>query len=219
MRSARFAKKNKDALSDDLQLLVGAARTGWLADNSALLVSDAVRGKSKASPSAEKRKENARRANAPAGSPGRAPPRSPRRGGGRPASLRLPTSPGGTTRSPGGCGSPGKIVIGGVIVGDRPGMGDRQSSRARARTVAEQFRAQLGELMAHVGGDASQNSKGGHNDSGHNSGGSWYVRCVKTNASKEAWCFDADACAHQLRCAGMLEAVRISDCHLTTRAQ
>ena len=69
----------------------------------------------------------------------------------------------------------------------------RASDRSNRMTVGGQFSSQLDELMATIG------ATGAH-----------YVRCIKPNAASRPAVFDVPYSARQLRCAGVLEAVRIS---------
>ncbi|KAL1496526.1 hypothetical protein AB1Y20_016479 [Prymnesium parvum] len=73
-----------------------------------------------------------------------------------------------------------------------PAAGLRKKSADRM-TVGAQFMSQLGSLMRTI------NATGVH-----------YVRCIKPNTANKPRLFDGAHSAHQLRCAGVLEAVRIS---------
>ena len=66
-------------------------------------------------------------------------------------------------------------------------------SGAERKTLASQFVSQLGELMRSIAATATH-----------------YVRCVKPSAAGGALVFEAQYVAAQLRCAGVLEAVRIA---------
>jgi len=70
--------------------------------------------------------------------------------------------------------------------------GSRKKSSDRM-TVGAQFMSQLASLMRTI------NATGVH-----------YVRCIKPNTANKPKIFDSVHSAHQLRCAGVLEAVRIS---------
>ena len=74
--------------------------------------------------------------------------------------------------------------------GARPGPG---ASAYKFQSVGSQFKKQLGELMAAL-----------HTMEPH------YVRCIKPNARNRPADFEAGGVLHQLRCGGVLEAVRIS---------
>ena len=69
----------------------------------------------------------------------------------------------------------------------------RGSSMLTAATVATKFKRQLSSLMEAVGQTSVQ-----------------YVRCVKPNSSKSRSIFQLPMVTEQLRCAGVLEAIRIS---------
>ena len=69
----------------------------------------------------------------------------------------------------------------------------RRGSALTAATVATKFKRQLASLMEAVGQTQVQ-----------------YVRCVKPNSSKSQHGFDLPMVTEQLRCAGVLEAIRIS---------
>ncbi|RHY79601.1 hypothetical protein DYB28_000456, partial [Aphanomyces astaci] len=60
-------------------------------------------------------------------------------------------------------------------------------------TIANSFRRQLGELMDQIAKTTTQ-----------------YVRCIKPNANKSATEFDRQMVVDQLRCAGVIAAIRIS---------
>ena len=76
--------------------------------------------------------------------------------------------------------------------GDRGSIG-RRNSFMKADTVTTKFRAQLNELMAVISMTDVQ-----------------YVRCIKPNSKKSRGIFDRQMIVEQLRCAGMIEAIRIS---------
>ena len=76
--------------------------------------------------------------------------------------------------------------------GERGSIG-RRNSFMKADTVTTKFRAQLNELMAVIGMTDVQ-----------------YVRCIKPNSKKSKGVFDRQMIVEQLRCAGMIEAIRIS---------
>tara|TARA_B110001452_G_scaffold225923_1_gene200099 strand:- start:312 stop:2963 length:2652 start_codon:yes stop_codon:yes gene_type:complete len=67
------------------------------------------------------------------------------------------------------------------------------SKKSASATVGAQFMTQLASLMRTI------NSTGVH-----------YVRCIKPNTSNVAKKFETVHVAHQLRCAGVLEAIRVS---------
>ena len=69
----------------------------------------------------------------------------------------------------------------------------RKGKSSDRMTVGAQFMSQLASLMRTI------NATGVH-----------YVRCIKPNTANKPRLFDAAHSAHQLRCAGVLEAVRIS---------
>ncbi|RHY28254.1 hypothetical protein DYB32_006105, partial [Aphanomyces invadans] len=60
-------------------------------------------------------------------------------------------------------------------------------------TIANSFKKQLGELMEQIAKTTTQ-----------------YVRCIKPNANKSATEFDRQMVVDQLRCAGVIAAIRIS---------
>ncbi|KAH9149706.1 hypothetical protein AeRB84_007294, partial [Aphanomyces euteiches] len=60
-------------------------------------------------------------------------------------------------------------------------------------TIANSFKKQLGELMEQIAKTTTQ-----------------YVRCIKPNANKSASEFDRQMVVDQLRCAGVIAAIRIS---------
>ncbi|KAF0708398.1 hypothetical protein As57867_006349, partial [Aphanomyces stellatus] len=60
-------------------------------------------------------------------------------------------------------------------------------------TIANSFKKQLGELMEQIAKTTTQ-----------------YVRCIKPNANKSAHEFDRQMVVDQLRCAGVIAAIRIS---------
>ncbi|RQM28181.1 hypothetical protein B5M09_002631 [Aphanomyces astaci] len=60
-------------------------------------------------------------------------------------------------------------------------------------TIANSFKKQLGELMDQIAKTTTQ-----------------YVRCIKPNANKSATEFDRQMVVDQLRCAGVIAAIRIS---------
>ena len=101
------------------------------------------------------------------------------------------------------------------LVSAAPALPMRRGSRLRQSSVGEQFRWQLAELINTV--DAStvfqETTLSANNapcvDGGGAVGGVAYVRCIKSNAERLPWTLDVESCAHQLRCAGMMEAVRI----------
>ena len=76
------------------------------------------------------------------------------------------------------------------VLGHASGAGG--AARLKHPSVGEKFRNQLSELMGVV-----------------DTAGGWYVRCVRSNDGKTPWSLDQDLCADQLRCAGMMETVRI----------
>ncbi len=59
-------------------------------------------------------------------------------------------------------------------------------------TISSQFRAQLNDLIGLL--NASQ---------------PFYIRCIKPNNNKKANDLDSSEVLRQLRCAGLLEAIRI----------
>ena len=74
-----------------------------------------------------------------------------------------------------------------------PAKAGRKGKSADRQTVGSQFMAQLATLMGTI------NKTDVH-----------YVRCIKPNTANKAALFQMAHCALQLRCAGVLEAVRIS---------
>ncbi|RHY26374.1 hypothetical protein DYB32_007678 [Aphanomyces invadans] len=60
-------------------------------------------------------------------------------------------------------------------------------------TVVSKFKAQLADLMADIGATQVH-----------------YIRCIKPNATKSSATFDMPQVVDQLRCAGVVEAIRIS---------
>ena len=81
---------------------------------------------------------------------------------------------------------------GGAAGGGRKGKGKGGKSADRM-TVAAQFMSQLASLMRTI-----------------NETDVRYVRCIKPNVASKPAVFETAHCALQLRCAGVLEAVRIS---------
>lgn len=79
------------------------------------------------------------------------------------------------------------------VPGASPVKKTRGGKSADKMTVGSQFMLQLASLMRTI------NSTGVH-----------YVRCIKPNTLNQPAIFDMVHSAHQLRCAGVLEAVRIS---------
>ncbi|KAF0696725.1 Aste57867_12527 [Aphanomyces stellatus] len=75
---------------------------------------------------------------------------------------------------------------------DKNKPGRRQGFLVGA-TIANSFRKQLGELMEQIAKTTTQ-----------------YVRCIKPNANKSANEFDRQMVVDQLRCAGVIAAIRIS---------
>ncbi|OQR92114.1 myosin-like protein [Achlya hypogyna] len=78
----------------------------------------------------------------------------------------------------------------------KPGVvGGRRNSTASfmGETVVSKFRAQLSGLMTAIGDTQTH-----------------YIRCIKPNALKSATAFDLPGVVEQLRCAGVVEAIRIS---------
>ncbi|DAZ98019.1 TPA: hypothetical protein N0F65_004509 [Lagenidium giganteum] len=80
---------------------------------------------------------------------------------------------------------------------DRKSGGNRNGRRQQGflvgNTIAGAFRKQLSELMETINKTASQ-----------------YVRCIKPNSNKSASEFDRQMIVEQLRCAGVIAAIRIS---------
>ncbi|RLN56465.1 hypothetical protein BBJ28_00022450, partial [Nothophytophthora sp. Chile5] len=75
----------------------------------------------------------------------------------------------------------------------KPGKEGRQKGFLVGNTIAGAFRKQLSELMETINKTSSQ-----------------YVRCIKPNANKSAVEFDRCMIVEQLRCAGVIAAIRIS---------
>lgn len=71
--------------------------------------------------------------------------------------------------------------------------GAGKSNSQRCQTLGGEFRRQLDELMSNI------NTTHPH-----------YIRCIKPNSRNVAKEFDSHLVAHQLRCGGVLEAVRVS---------
>jgi len=69
----------------------------------------------------------------------------------------------------------------------------RRSSFMHAETVITKFRGQLNNLLASISSTDVQ-----------------YIRCIKPNKEKSSTVFDRRMVVEQLRCAGMIEAIRIS---------
>ncbi|RHY24845.1 hypothetical protein DYB32_008656, partial [Aphanomyces invadans] len=76
---------------------------------------------------------------------------------------------------------------------DKPNKPGRRQGFLVGATIANSFRKQLGELMEQVAKTTTQ-----------------YVRCIKPNANKSAREFDRQMVVDQLRCAGVIAAIRIS---------
>ncbi len=77
--------------------------------------------------------------------------------------------------------------------GGGKGKAARRGSSLAQATVTTQFKRQLAAFMEQVGMTAVQ-----------------YVRCVKPNTKKSQHIFELSMVVEQLRCAGVLEAIRIS---------
>ncbi|OQR89598.1 myosin-like protein [Achlya hypogyna] len=75
----------------------------------------------------------------------------------------------------------------------KPKSAPRRQGFLVGNTIAGSFRKQLGELMEQIAKTATQ-----------------YVRCIKPNANKSATEFDRRMVVDQLRCAGVIAAIRIS---------
>jgi myosin-5 len=71
--------------------------------------------------------------------------------------------------------------------------GARRKSALGAKSVGTQFKESLTELMSEIGATNVQ-----------------YVRCIKPNPNKSASEYDVSMVVAQLRCAGVIEAIRIS---------
>ncbi|EQC32929.1 hypothetical protein SDRG_09459 [Saprolegnia diclina VS20] len=74
-----------------------------------------------------------------------------------------------------------------------PKSAPRRQGFLVGNTIAGSFRKQLGELMDQIAKTSTQ-----------------YVRCIKPNANKSATKFDRHMVVDQLRCAGVIAAIRIS---------
>jgi myosin-5 len=72
-------------------------------------------------------------------------------------------------------------------------QGTKKKGSLMQQTVATKFKAQLGQLMETIGATDVQ-----------------YVRCIKPNAVKSKDAFTMAMVVEQLRCAGVIEAIRIS---------
>lgn len=103
------------------------------------------------------------------------------------------------TIAAGGSGVPSATNVGTESTGTEEsktgvnGRGRRKGGRAAAATVATKFKRQLGQLMDTISKTRTH-----------------YVRCIKPNTAKSAEDFDHALVVGQLRCAGVIEAVRIS---------
>ncbi|ETW08865.1 hypothetical protein, variant [Aphanomyces invadans] len=76
----------------------------------------------------------------------------------------------------------------------RPSLKRRPSTRSLAlQTVGHQFKTNLSELMGTIQATKVQ-----------------YIRCIKPNAEKSSATFDHSMVISQLRCAGVIEAIRIA---------
>ncbi|CAM9539103.1 unnamed protein product, partial [Phaeothamnion confervicola] len=80
-----------------------------------------------------------------------------------------------------------------TAAGHAPGHHRRATSTLAGSTLAAQFRTSLTVLMDSIECTRVQ-----------------YVRCIKPNAAKSPQCFENAKVAEQLRCAGVIEAIRIS---------
>jgi myosin-5 len=105
--------------------------------------------------------------------------------------FRGPSSAGGSRRSDNTGVSPSKEGL--TPPCQRQGQGQRASSSILRQTVGSQFSQQLRELRERI--DATTPH---------------YVRCLKPNDDLVPNKFEAHVIADQLRCAGVLEAVRVS---------
>lgn len=80
------------------------------------------------------------------------------------------------------------------------GRSSNQTGNFAQATVSNTFRQQLGGLMQVLGRTNAS-----------------YLRCIKPNATKSAASFDSVIVVHQLKCAGMLESIRIRKAGYETR--
>ena len=108
-----------------------------------------------------------------------------------------PASPGASASASGGGG--GGLVTSGSGLGGSSGGGRRRSAVA-PQTVGTQFKGQLQLLLTRI------RSTRPH-----------YVRCLKPNDQNVASAFDCPRIIEQLRCGGVLEAVRVSRAGYPTR--
>lgn len=90
-------------------------------------------------------------------------------------------------------GETNRMSMGGARRHSSHGGVQRRQSFMKADTVTTKFRAQLTRLMETIGMTDVQ-----------------YIRCIKPNANKSDLIFDRSMVVEQLRCAGMIEAIRIS---------
>ncbi|EQC32915.1 hypothetical protein SDRG_09446 [Saprolegnia diclina VS20] len=86
-----------------------------------------------------------------------------------------------------------ELAKGGVSKDKNAKPPSRRQGFLVGNTIAGSFRKQLGELMDQIAKTSTQ-----------------YVRCIKPNANKSATEFDRHMVVDQLRCAGVIAAIRIS---------
>ena len=128
--------------------------------------------------------------------------------GSAPAPTPLLSSSSSSTNSPRkGDGSTRPLKEKNGALESRPPVVEKRGSKLRQASVGEQFRSQLQELIAVIDPNATATSPTTKRE--HERSACAYVRCIKSNDVRAAWQLDEPSLTHQLRCAGMMEAVRI----------
>ena len=96
------------------------------------------------------------------------------------------------------------------VIRRSPSFARKRKGKLRQESVGEQFRTQLHELIEAIAAPESgalQDAAPYEERPARNSCA--YVRCIKSNSERKPWVLDEASCTLQLRCAGMMEAVRI----------
>ena len=96
------------------------------------------------------------------------------------------------------------------VIRRSPSFARKRKGKLRQESVGEQFRTQLHELIEAIAAPESgalQDAAPYEERPSRNSCA--YVRCIKSNSERKPWVLDEASCTLQLRCAGMMEAVRI----------
>ena len=183
-----FVRKNSEALTPDVQTLLTQATHPWLVAQHAQFVLRHEAPPVAASSSSPPPPPSFSFSSSSSSSSSSSLP-----------SASLPSSP------------TGEALTKGASAPTASGALEKRGSRLRQASVGEQFRSQLRELIQTVNGAAVLGGGGSVPVEAGAGGvsGCAYVRCIKPNADRLPWTLDEASCAHQLRCAGMMEAVRI----------